>query len=109
MGNKQNGYGESITGTGMAPGVFAQVFRPDERLHQDILEAFADHEELESDEINVEIRNGMVTLSGYVPDGWMRNFAEDLVRPIVGVKHIDNDIQTQKRDFTDLRASLPND
>jgi osmotically-inducible protein OsmY len=64
--------------------------RSDERLKEDISERLTDDPMIDASDINIEVREGKVTLTGQVDQRWMKHDIEDLVDRCSGVKDIDN-------------------
>ena len=64
--------------------------RSDDRIKEDISERLTDDYSLDASDISVEVRNGVVTLSGQVDERWMKHHAEDLVDRCSGVQDIEN-------------------
>lgn len=74
--------------------------RSDERVKEDVSERLTDDEHIDASELTVEVKNGVVTLSGRVDDRRMKHHAELLAERCSGVKDIDNRIQVQRREST---------
>lgn len=110
------GYGESIPGASIInenPGFRGigpkNYTRPDFRIQEDVCECLTDHSHIDASDVHVEVKNGVVTLTGSVRDSWMKLQAEDLVDRISGVREVRNDIKVERRHYSDLRASLPDE
>lgn len=71
--------------------------RSDERIHELICEKLTDDHELDASDIEVEVKNAEVVLSGEVREKFEKYRAEDLVESIGGISHIENRIKVQKR------------
>jgi osmotically-inducible protein OsmY len=67
--------------------------RSDERIKDHVCEALTDHSHIDASGIDVEVKNGEVTLSGMVPDRRTKRMAEDLVESVSGVKDITNQLK----------------
>jgi hypothetical protein len=70
--------------------------RPDERIREDACEALARHPGIDASEMEVDVRNGIVWLSGKVPDRWMKRAAEWVIDRITGVVDIRNELRVQR-------------
>lgn len=70
--------------------------RSDERLRELICERLTDAD-LDARDIEVQVRDGDVTLEGSVPARWMKHQAEDIVDDCAGVKNIDNRLRAGAR------------
>lgn len=62
--------------------------RSDDRIREDVCEALARHPEVDASDLEVEVKDGLVTLTGTVPDRWMRRQAEDAVESVNGVEDV---------------------
>ncbi len=67
--------------------------RSDERIKEDINEKLWFDDDLDASNIEVEVRNGEVTLAGTVEDRYTKRAAEDLVEGLSGVKHVQNNLR----------------
>ena len=70
--------------------------RTDARIEEDANEALTVHEGIDASDIEISVKNGVVTLSGTVPDREMKHFAEDLVAELPGVKDVKNQISSPR-------------
>ncbi|MDD4974523.1 MAG: BON domain-containing protein [Bacteriovorax sp.] len=73
--------------------------RSDERIEEDVCELLTKDKNIDASEIVVEVKDGLVKLSGNVEDREDRVEAEMLVHSILGVEDIQNDISVKKRKF----------
>ena len=62
--------------------------RSDERLTELVNELLMDHGEIDATHVNVETKNGEVTVTGTVEDRWQRREIEDLIEGMSGVKDV---------------------
>lgn len=67
--------------------------RSDDRLKEDVCEALARHSEIDASEVEVDVVEGVVTLSGTVESRQTKRMAEDLVDGLVGITEIKNDLR----------------
>lgn len=67
--------------------------RSDERIADDIIDRLTDDEHIDASEILVMVENGVVTLTGDVPERHMKHRAEDLVANARGVRDVHNAIR----------------
>jgi hypothetical protein len=100
---QNRGYGD-IFGNQAGPSTFVQggelnhsygkgprnYRRSDERIMEDISECFTHDRFLDASEIEIEVKDGEVILSGHVNDRASKRRAEDLAEIIAGVKHLEN-------------------
>jgi osmotically-inducible protein OsmY len=71
--------------------------RSDERLTELVNELLMDHDEIDATHVNVEIKNGEVSVSGTVEDRWQRREIEDLIERMGGVKDVHISIKIASR------------
>lgn len=69
--------------------------RSDERIMEDVCETLTRHGEVDAREIEIEVREGVVTLTGTVHDRRMKRTAEDAIEDIPGVQDIHNQLRVQ--------------
>lgn len=72
--------------------------RSDERIGEDIQERLTEDPMLDAGDVTVEVRDGMVTLSGQVRQRWLKHHAEDLVDACSGVRDIRNELRVVVRE-----------
>jgi len=72
--------------------------RSDERIRESVNEALADHDDIDATHIQVTVKEGEVTLSGFVDDRRMKRLAEDCVEQISGVKEVQNHLRLHSGD-----------
>jgi osmotically-inducible protein OsmY len=82
--------GESYAGRG--PKGFR---RSDERIRETVSERLEQAEDVDASEIEVQVRDGEVTLTGTVPSRWMKRCAEDCVEALPGVQDVTNQLRVQ--------------
>jgi len=87
-GMYNSGSGESHRGKG--PKGYK---RSDERVKEEISDKLSDDHSLDASEIEIEVKNGEVTLSGTVSDRADKRRAEDLVESVSGVSNVENRIR----------------
>jgi hypothetical protein len=56
-----------------------------------------EHDQLDAGEIDVQVRNGEVTLTGTVPDKSMKRYAEDAAEQVMGVRDVMNQLRVDDR------------
>lgn len=82
--------------------------RSDERIKDDVCEALTRHPGIDASEIEVEVKTGVVTLKGYVPDRWMKRSAEWLIDRIYGVEDVENGIHLNEHTQNPRDRQFPN-
>lgn len=70
--------------------------RSDERIREDISERLSDDPAIDAGDINVDVKNGVVTLSGSVDARHLKHHAEDLACHCGGVNDVDNKLTVRK-------------
>lgn len=74
--------------------------RSDERIREDVSDRLADHAHLDASEIDVQVKNGEVTLTGTVEDRMSKRRAEDCADDVSGVKHVQNNLRVKSAEPT---------
>jgi osmotically-inducible protein OsmY len=69
--------------------------RSDDRLREDVSDMLMADDQLDASEIEVQVKNGEVTLTGTVEDRWAKRRAEDLAEQAMGVRDVMNQIRVQ--------------
>src|SRR5262249_6498718 len=72
--------------------------RTDARVREDINDRLADDSFLDASEIEVEVKNGEVTLSGTVTQRQDKRRAEDLAENVSGVQHVQNNLRLKTQE-----------
>ena len=67
--------------------------RSDERIHEDVCDRLTEGSHVDAFEIEVRVRDGEVTLSGYVPSRHQKREAEDIAASVSGVKDVINELR----------------
>jgi osmotically-inducible protein OsmY len=69
--------------------------RSDERLREEVSDRLMADDQIDASDIEVQVRNGEVTLTGTVPDRWSKRSAEDCAEQVMGVRDVMNQIRVQ--------------
>jgi osmotically-inducible protein OsmY len=69
--------------------------RSDERIKEDLCERLAQHDWVDSSEVDVQVHNGEVTLTGTVDHRQAKRTIEDLAEDIFGVKDVHNQLRVE--------------
>lgn len=85
--------------TSHAPDVFVEPrghgsTRHDAEIAQDVCRRLGEHGSLDAHEVNVEVKNGEVTLAGRVSDEPARHVAELIADAVPGVRGVVNRLDT---------------
>jgi osmotically-inducible protein OsmY len=70
--------------------------RSDERLREEISDRLMADDRVDASDIEIDVRSSEVTLTGTVPDRWMKRQAEDMVEQVMGVREVMNQIRVQR-------------
>jgi hypothetical protein len=76
--------------TGMGPQGYQ---RSDERIREDVNDRLTQHGHINARDIQVQVRNGEVTLSGTVDDLRQKHMAEDVADSVPGVTDVHNQLK----------------
>jgi len=77
--------------------------RTDERIYEVACERMTRHGRLDAHDIDVEVQDGEVTLTGNVSDRRAKRLAEDIVDSVYGVRDVHNRLQPLERRSTPER------
>ena len=67
--------------------------RSDERIREEVSEALTRHPEIDAGEIEVRVKDAIVTLSGTIESRHIKRLAEDCVEEVMGVNDINNELR----------------
>jgi hypothetical protein len=86
-----------------APGSFAgrgpsSYRRNDARIHEDICDHLTEHAQVDASRIDVEVRDGEVTLNGCVANREQKRLAEDIAEVTRGVREVRNLLRVRTDD-----------
>jgi osmotically-inducible protein OsmY len=70
--------------------------KPDERLAGEIRDILTNDPELDATEVEVEVEDGAVTISGVVDGSEARLLAEELVESVTGVREVHNRLRVER-------------
>jgi hypothetical protein len=97
-GSGAYGGGMGTQGTGRFAGRGPKGWqRSDERIRDDVNERLTHHPDVDATEIDVQVSQGVVTLSGAVDDRHARRLAEDIAEGVSGVREVQNQIRVQQQ------------
>jgi osmotically-inducible protein OsmY len=109
-GYGQRGYGQEGQGiryTAIAVGRFygrgpKGYQRSDDRIREDVSEELWRNPEIDASEIEIQVQNGEVTLTGKVEDRHQKRLAEDLAERCSGVRDVHNQLKVDRGFFAKL-------
>jgi hypothetical protein len=67
--------------------------RTDQRITEDLNERLTDDDAVDAGDIEVQVKDGVVTLTGTVTNRWMKHRAEDMAEACAGVRDVENRIR----------------
>lgn len=70
--------------------------RSDARIKEDICERLMEDDAIDASDIEIDVANGEVTISGNVDRRDIKRQVEDVVEDVMGVKHVQNNIRVEK-------------
>ena len=79
--------------------------RSDEKIHDEVCDLLTSHYDIDASEIEVEVKEGIVTLNGTVESRRTKRLAEDVVADMNGVKDVRNQIRVLAHDSSLLDGS----
>lgn len=79
--------------------------RSDERIREDVCDELSDDGEVDARDIDIEVKDATVTLTGTVPERYMKHRAEDISDDCRGVKDVENRIRVQRNDSGEQHSS----
>jgi hypothetical protein len=95
-GQNNFGYGEGF-GQGNFAGRGPRNYqRSDDRIREDMNDQLTSHPGLDASDIQVQVKNGELTLSGSVDSRWAKREAEDIADSILGVKDVHNQLSVSR-------------
>lgn len=96
-GNGAAMYGSSNTQYGPFAGRGPKGYkRSDDRIREDINEQLTRHPDVDASDIEVQVKDGVVTLGGTVEERHCKRMAEDIAEGIYGVQDVRNEIRVQR-------------
>lgn len=73
--------------------------RSDDRIKEDINDRLTDHDYLDASDIDVEVNNGDVILTGTVDSRAAKRMAEDIAEGVTGVGNVENRIRVKQNSY----------
>jgi hypothetical protein len=70
--------------------------RSDERIREEISERLMEDPDIDASEIDVQVKDGEITLSGTVDSRQTKRQVEDLCEDALGVKNVQNNLRVKK-------------
>ena len=82
--------------------------RSEDRIREDVSDKLTDDSFLDASGIEVSVKNGDVTLSGYVDSRYAKHRAEDLAEDVTGVKDVQNNLRVREDTQNTVNKSAMN-
>jgi hypothetical protein len=98
FGGGMSQYGEYGRHAGRGPKGWQ---RPDERIREDVNERLTEHPQIDASNIDVQVKNCEVTLTGTVDERHAKRLAEDIAENVSGVKDVHNQLKVQAQGATE--------
>ena len=92
-GRQQSGFGGQQASRGYSGVGPKNYTRSDERIREDLCERICDAWDVDASDIDIQVRNGVATLTGTVWERAMKHRAEDLIGSVNGVKDVENQLR----------------
>jgi osmotically-inducible protein OsmY len=80
--------------------------RSDQRIKENVCDMFCDDPYLDASDIEVEVKDSEVILTGAVEDRYAKRRAEDIAEDISGVAHVENRIRVNQDKKQDRRERV---
>lgn len=78
--------------------------RSDDRIKEDVNDRLTDYPYLDASDIDVEVLNGEITLTGTVESRYAKRMAEDVAEMVSGATHIENRLRVKNQAQTSNQA-----
>ena len=79
--------------------------RSDERIKEEVCECLTDDDRIDASNISIDVKDGVVTLTGSVDERSVKHRVEDLVEDVSGVKDVENRLTIQRQETSARGAS----
>lgn len=70
--------------------------RSDERIREDVCERLTDDSRVDASDLEIQVQDGVVTMSGSISDRDMKRRAEDIAESVNGVRDVQNQIRVER-------------
>ncbi|HKY31691.1 MAG TPA: BON domain-containing protein [Candidatus Polarisedimenticolia bacterium] len=77
--------------------------RSDREIREDVEDALDKHARLDADDLDIEVRNGDVTLRGDLESQHARELASDIAKSVAGVRRVSSDLQVARAGRADRK------
>ena len=100
LSNSQRSYGQH---SGKGPKNYR---RSDDRIKEEISEALERDPHIDASELEIDVKEGVVSLRGHVEDRKTKRHAEDIIEGMYGVKDVRNELTVDQSVFTQARNAI---
>lgn len=73
--------------------------RSDERIKEDVSDALTEHPAIDASDVEVEVKHGVIMLTGTVATRQEKRLAEDVLENVLGMKDITNHLRVKARNM----------
>jgi osmotically-inducible protein OsmY len=80
--------------------------RSDDRIREDVCDRLTEHSDIDASDIEVNVKNGEVTLTGTIPERRIKYMVEQLVETLPGVQEIHNQLRSKREETGKTSASV---
>lgn len=80
--------------------------RSDDRIKEDVSDALERHAHIDASELELEVKDGVVTFKGHVEDRRTKRMVEDAIEHVNGVRDVRNELTVDQSIFTQARNAL---
>jgi|GEM_PF-2930815 len=80
--------------------------RSDDRIKEDVSDALERNPEIDASEIELDVKDGVVTMRGHVENRRTKRLAEDVIENMYGVKDVRNELTVDQSLFTQAKNAL---
>ncbi len=80
--------------------------RSDDRIKEEVSESLERHPHIDASEIEVDVKDGIITLRGHVEDRRQKRLAEDTIEHLQGVKDVRNELTVNQSLFERAKEFL---
>lgn len=106
QGASQGSYGAGSFGQGLHSGKGPKGYqRSDERIREEVCDALEAHSHIDASEIEVEVSEGIVTLTGTVEARQTKRLVEEAAEHVRGVKDVYNQLQISAKAQVETQSS----
>ncbi|HET8649986.1 MAG TPA: BON domain-containing protein, partial [Gemmatimonadales bacterium] len=70
--------------------------RSDQRITEDVCDGLTEHPMVDASDLEVQVKDGEVTLTGTVPDRRSKRLARDIADSVAGVRDVHNEVTIRR-------------